>query len=479
MVTILEALTRPGPLLDAHEVRPGPNTTAVDGAVAPDGWVPWAEFNYNNLTNIFSGQLRGRYRGPSRDDANALPLDLRICNEETLQAAFLRFLMPTVNCCLDGLDGGCHYGPGTRCPAAVKPDWSCIAHGQYVNYVPGDTKLGAKFSPDMIKSDLDNDIEEWRKVLAQVTHYMAHFSSRYGFIITDMDLVVLRISRLRTGHVFGGTGRRPRRSAIYYVANYTLHDDADSSFANTTASYADDNPVNWDFEPPDYAVIPWGEHRPGRLTVKLALWCLAMMAANGGCDIDYSYPALDSWRKEHSSKYVHNASGATKKRAGRHDKVEGPDPAGAAAATLGAAGPSVGARDYYEDEDGAQASGSGGTAIQHDSDGEEDDGEEEDDPAYFSQAGTAAPRDNDQEASGTTFRQRHDKDEDDGDVETVVPAPKRVTVSVKKRLITRGLYYIDARGREVDTDRSDWRRASNGYELQGRKHTYFTKSFPG
>ena len=62
-----------------------------------------------------------------------------------------------------------------------------------------------------------------------------------------------------------------------------------------TASYVDDNAVNWEMEPPEYAVIPWGEHRSGRLTVKLALWFLAMMAANGGCDIDYSYPALGSF----------------------------------------------------------------------------------------------------------------------------------------------------------------------------------------
>ncbi|KAB5515680.1 hypothetical protein GE09DRAFT_1159575, partial [Coniochaeta sp. 2T2.1] len=93
--------------------------------------------------------------------------------------------MPTVNCCLNGLDGGCHYGPGSRYPDEIEPDWSCIAHGQYINYVPGDTKLSAKFSPDMIKSAVENDVKQWGKVLAQVTHYMATFSSRYGFIITD------------------------------------------------------------------------------------------------------------------------------------------------------------------------------------------------------------------------------------------------------------------------------------------------------
>lgn len=54
---------------------------------------------------------------------------------------------------------------------------------------------------------------------------------------------------------------------------------------------------------------------------------------------------------------------------------------------------------------------------------------------------------------------------------------KRMRVTVKKRLITRGLYYIDAKGQEIYTSKSDWATVHNGYELHGRKHIYFTKSF--
>jgi len=46
-----------------------------------------------------------------------------------------------------------------------------------------------------------------------------------------------------------------------------------------------------------------------------------------------------------------------------------------------------------------------------------------------------------------------------------------VTAAVKKRLITRGLYYIEAKGREADTNKSDWKRVYGGYEPRGRKHT--------
>ena len=34
-------------------------------------------------------------------------------------------------------------------------------------------------------------MEEWAKPLAQIQSYMAKWSSRYGFIITDVNLVVL------------------------------------------------------------------------------------------------------------------------------------------------------------------------------------------------------------------------------------------------------------------------------------------------
>ncbi|OIW24114.1 hypothetical protein CONLIGDRAFT_564789, partial [Coniochaeta ligniaria NRRL 30616] len=303
MVTIREALTEPNPVLDTHELRPGPNTTQVQGAVAPETWVRWTDFNYKKLSNLFASELR-------------------ICNEDTLQAAFIRFLMPTVNWCLSDQPGSCYYGPGSRVPHELRPDWSCIAHGLYVNYVPGDTKLSSKFLPDMM------DLEEWSKVLAQETYYIKTFQSRYGFIITDEHLVVLRISRQRTGE--GLAAGRPYRSQTFYSSNYAA--DGESSFANTTASYLDNDPSTWEMRPPEYAVIPWSAHGPKNLTVKLSLWFLAMMAAQGDRDIDYSYPALDSWRKE-GSKYVHNTTGVTKKRAAKDDKIEGRDPEASELAT--------------------------------------------------------------------------------------------------------------------------------------------------
>jgi hypothetical protein len=63
-------------------------------------------------------------------------------------------------------------------------------------------------------------------------------------------------------------------------------------------------------------IIPWetSEQSDG-LTVKLALWALAMMAS-GENFIDYYYPPLDSWRNMKGSEgmLIHNSTGITKRK---------------------------------------------------------------------------------------------------------------------------------------------------------------------
>jgi hypothetical protein len=63
-----------------------------------------------------------------------------------------------------------------------------------------------------------------------------------------------------------------------------------TSSHGANSSFHDDIPAEWDYYPPEYVVIPWEAHGPGILTIKLSLWSLAMMAANGDRCIGYSYP---------------------------------------------------------------------------------------------------------------------------------------------------------------------------------------------
>ena len=104
--------------------------------------------------------------------------------------------------------------------------------------------------------------QEWEKVLSQVTSYMAENDCRYGFIITDAHLVVLRLS-------LGDTTA------------------AGQTYAN-----------------PEYCDIPWGgvdqeiSGAGAGLTPKLALFFLCLLAScKGKTHIASKYARLNCWRK--------------------------------------------------------------------------------------------------------------------------------------------------------------------------------------
>ncbi|KAL1905195.1 hypothetical protein Sste5344_009039 [Sporothrix stenoceras] len=458
MATLLSVLTSRNPHLDTSKVPWGPNTE-LDLDFEPLGWVPWVEFSYDNLTEIFREQLKARYDDSSTNNVSALPLDLEICNEHTLELALHRFIMPTVNHCLNVSSKRTHYGSGSRCThPTAKPDWSCIGRGAYHNYVPGDTKLSAKFDPSMH----DTDFTEWQKVVGQVMSYQAKFASRYGFIITDDVLVVMRISCERTGP--GIAASRTKRVALSFDHSY---DGDDTSFANTTASFIDDQPVNWEMNSPEYAIVRWDAHGSKRLTIKLALWCLAMMAVKGGNSIDCSYPALNSWRIE-GDRYTHNASGASKTRLGHRDVVQGLDPEAIS--------------DWQYAEEETSTSGYGDGSQEDEQEEEENEASEygeddiEDARSIHETAGDPGPElhggesDTGPVGSGNGSR--------DSDTETIVAGLRRMRVTIKKRMLSRRPYFVDARGRDIDTDITEWTRVRHHYELAGRRHVYVADTFP-
>lgn len=154
----------------------------------------------------------------------------------------------------------------------------------------------AKWYPDMIDKVNDEKVknkktlvQEWGKVLSQVTTYMADNDCRYGFIITDAHLVVLRLACIDTNA-------------------------ADREYAN-----------------PEYCDIPWGGEdkedsgaEPG-LTPKLALFFWYLLAScNRRTQIASKYPNMNCWHKwDHPRKYINTYTGREKKELDAGDEVEG------------------------------------------------------------------------------------------------------------------------------------------------------------
>lgn len=130
-------------------------------------------------------------------------------------------------------------------------------------------------------------------------------------------------------------------------------------------------------------------------------------------DIDYSYPPLNTWRKE-GAKYVHNTSGESKRRKGKHDIVY-----------TGEVAHSIQASQEQHDQD---------KDYEHTLD----------DPAYFSSVeeegfdGSSNPagpsrsnEDNEDEDQGDDGDGGNEDDDDDG---TVVSRKKKpLSVKVRKR----------------------------------------------
>ncbi|RSM14359.1 hypothetical protein CEP52_001372 [Fusarium oligoseptatum] len=423
-------------------------------------WQPWRGFDYATLTKVFRKDLDREYRGSAMHEP--LPQDLRIFNEDTLDDVLRRFEIPAINYCLNGRDGDSHFGRGSRCKAYYKPDWSvvsplCLDENEcFANILPGDTKLSKKWWPTMGREGGSRFLE-WQKVMAQIVTYMAYNDSRYGFIVTDGCLVALRLTRKAASDTLF-TGRTPRATAghVRYASDASMEDGSE---------YQDTDPVHWRFEDPEYVTIPWKAHG-SRLTPKLALWFLAMMAANGYRFLDFSYPDLDSWRRCDEGGYIHNTSGAKKSKLSRGEQVQEPD-LGQVTQNWDGAGEH---EEWNRDEPSFSQISDDFGGDQLGNYGEEEEDEEEG-----------------AEASGEDDDDDDDEDEDEGSEEEHAggevgsssrPQKKSIEVRIQKSKSGKGLYFLDAKKHKKKTTKKEWTKIEGGYMLPGKKHVYFAKKFP-
>ncbi|KAB5513037.1 hypothetical protein GE09DRAFT_1163670 [Coniochaeta sp. 2T2.1] len=384
-------------------------------------------------------------------------------------------------------------------PLSVVSNLRVDETGHYLNVLPGDTKIDAKWRPTMV--DEPENYREWQNVMAQIVTYIALNHSRYGFIITDTVFVALRITRCEVGP--GLAAGRPRRATAATVSHQ--RQPSDESMASAGSSYLDDEPLEWEYHDPEYAMVPWDAHGRGRLTTKFALWCLAMMAANGDNYIDYWYPDLDSWRLAKEGYYVHNTTGAKKRRLDRGALLQNPSPekpvwdrAWGASQPLAAAlegeigdsslgyselpGPNTGQDVVYFSQAASLSPGWEGEAG-HEEDEEhyeygQENAEEEDEEAQEDEDEHKGKGKQQAVAQGVPRGGGADDSNDDDNRTVVGPVVQRIKVTIKKHRFSSKLTFVDAKGNERVTTREEWKRVSGGYQLVGRKNIYFTKHFP-
>ena len=318
---LLQYLKRENPVVYYHSSSAGSNTkTTKSNRKIPRYIRPWEDFEYESLKSIYGGALWSILDRPCRlPDYSVMPqFPFReIHDENSLESLLIKWTHSTVSDALDDAQKN-HQAFGDRekvymvrggqaeIPGAAsksRPDWAGVwrSHttkkGKPVNILPGDTKISMKWkSASIEKGSVDTayELKDWLEPLVQIFTYCCKAEVRYGYIITDAELVVVRVKP--------GPQDDSQSAADAQTSLESL--DMETGRAIKLAKLSGIL---------EYKAIPWRSPGEGRstsddgqatstaeiLTINLALWWLHLMAADAN-DIKLQYPPLSetAWSSE-------------------------------------------------------------------------------------------------------------------------------------------------------------------------------------
>lgn len=343
--TILSVLSKQNPPLKPWCIGPGPNTVVMQTPEF-EHWEPWPDFNAKTLRAIYKDVVQAPWRGaPAEVDVS--DFDATYGDEDGFEQQVLsRTTIPMVNAALRhakelcnhqtllhlGRKGRCQYGEDAR----INPDWTLVnnvnftSDGKFESIMTGDSKLSAKWQPGLYQTDDD----QWRRPISQVLMYSNQVQCRYGFLITDNELVAFQFARESVGPGIATTrGVRTAQTTHTHqrvasgVSQLSGSVQAMSiSGGSAGAQSYSETGRGFDYQNPKYQIIPWTNAGNGDLTVKSSLFYLCMMAGYGSSHVDTGYPELNTWWYLPDGAFRHNTSGFTAKRLGSKDRIQDPNP---------------------------------------------------------------------------------------------------------------------------------------------------------
>ena len=315
MPTILQYLRKDNPPLKTQHCIRGKNTKSMHSLwVRPGEIRSWEDFDLESLRAIYSGELNEvlQRRHPGLNDHANIPQFpfCEIRDEESLNTLLTKWTYSTVT---DALVGAQSFYQNRRRISMVKcaqadypgslsnfrPDWAGIlrptSQTRPPNILLGDTKLNAKWSSDWIRQgpfQFTSGDKDWRQPLLQIFTYCTWANARYGYIITDAELVVVRV---RPGSV-GESQEKDSQSETDTILNKLADDGSPAAKAQRYGIL-------------EYKAIPWtngaGETQDSvaNMTVNLALWWLHIMAAENNA-IEDVYPPLRNLSRDTVNKDI-------------------------------------------------------------------------------------------------------------------------------------------------------------------------------
>jgi len=243
----------------------------------------WESFEYDTvIEKLFGGALNKLLMEDYSDLKNVYKLSRSIYHEFSVTDIVKGFHMKIVTEALSkttkradllGQEVSMLPGKGVgifyrRSPEREQPDWAARSDFEYeYSILPGDSKLSKKFNTTIIEAITDDNgqlvgNQNHKAPLDQLAYYCIKTGMRYGYIITDKELFVLRV----------GTNNEEPQDSNFLKLRTAVHK----------------NPRV------EYQVIPWtnGDNEK-QLTVNLALWALHILAANNG-HLDWAYDELEN-----------------------------------------------------------------------------------------------------------------------------------------------------------------------------------------
>lgn len=175
---------------------------------------------------------------------------------------------------------GCFAQP-VKCSGSSRPllpDWAAICKTQawepgrcdaLQSFMPGDTKISTGWKSGEIEEGetkfAKNQRPNWFKPLAQIFTYCFELRVRYGYLITDKELVAVRI---------GPHPNAPRANGPATLDQQIIRTQNQGLLEFATVTWAQEERSN------------------ASLTVNLALWWLHLLAAKDS-SIQWEYPPLE------------------------------------------------------------------------------------------------------------------------------------------------------------------------------------------
>ncbi|MCJ1367796.1 hypothetical protein MMC16_006930 [Acarospora aff. strigata] len=303
-LSLIDYLSRPNPTINSDYSWTGVNTnsTKAKGMRPNKDFIDWKDFNHDTLQAIYGEVLKLEFPQQELPDYNRhLPFHRsEIHDEDSLEALLIIWNNAVVSRALSVAQrslrlsssdtagyateeifmarGGHAMIPGVKAEKSPRPDWagiipSVIYQGKnmgrksYSNVLPGESKLSTKW-----KTSLDPDSLQYKKPFFQLFKYCELANVRYGYLLTQEELVVVRVSRKPRDQVSHSTPS-PKPSQTSRTAEWK-EEQAKLSLPETGRTKQD--------RMLEFKSIPWvneSEGKEGFLSINLALWALHMMAA--------------------------------------------------------------------------------------------------------------------------------------------------------------------------------------------------------